>query len=279
LAEDQVDKKLIGEIVFRGLAAYKMNKLKRVLFNGKIETIQLPAYGTSLIALPNGNLVYGTHNRVFLLNENFQEIKRVSTSGWSFCALSRRNEIYVSVSPNYCIILFDINLNQLKQFGSRGTGNNQFNYPCGLCCHGDYLFVCDYGNKRIQILTLDFEYVSTIQLDGNRPYRVEISNTTIGVSCDQATLFYDLVSKALKYKHNIAGTYAINYVDSTFCALNVDQNKMFFFDSDGNFLEEKAFHEKLILENHELSGTMCKYKDQLYMTDFSSAGKVFKFLV
>ena len=232
--------------------------------------------GLSLIALPNGNLVYGTYKKVFLLNEKFQEIKSVETGGLSWCALSRRNEIYVSDYQSHCIISFDLNLNQLKQFGSNGTGNNQLHWPFGLCCHSDYLFVCDWGNKRIQILTLDFEYVNTIPLDGNTPRRVEISNTTIGVSCDQATLFYDLVSKALKYEHNIAGTYAINYVNSIFCALNVEQKKMFFFDSDGNFLEEKAFHEKLILSNYFTSGSMCKHKDQLCMADRS--GKVFKFL-
>ena len=150
-------------------------------------------------------------------------------------------------------------------------------WPCGLCYQGDYFFVCDYYNKRIQILTLDFEYVKTIPLDDS-PFRVEISNTTIGVSCDQSTLFYDIASKALKYKHIFARTFNINYVDSIFCALNVEQKKMFFFDSDGNFLEEKAFHEKLILSDYYKSGSMCKYKDQLYMTDYSSSGKVFKFL-
>ena len=96
------------------------------------------------------------------------------------------------------------------------------------------------SNKRIQILTLDFEYSSTIQLDDD-PYRVQISNTTIGVSCNQATLFYDLVSKALKYKHNIYGTFNINYIDSIFCALNYEEKKIYFFDLDGNFLEERAF--------------------------------------
>ena len=111
---------------------------------------------------------------------------------------------------NHCIILFDLNLNQLKQFGPLGAGNNQLKCPVGLCCNVDFLYICDYRNKRIQILTLDFDYVYTIQLGGNFPRRVQISNTTIGVSCDQATLFYDLFSKALKYKHNIAGTYAIN---------------------------------------------------------------------
>ena len=59
----------------------------------------------------------------------------------------------------------------------------------GLCCNGDYFYICDGGNKRIQILTLDFEYVNTSQLDGDYPYTIQISNTTIGVSCHHATFF------------------------------------------------------------------------------------------
>ena len=254
----------------------KRYKLKRVLVNGKIETIQLPSDGgTSLIALPNGNLVIGTYQKVFLLNENFQEIKSVETGGYNFCALNHRNEIYVSVDQEHCIILFDLNLNQLKKFGTRAAGINKLNSPCVLCCYGGYLYVCDYWNKRIQILTLDFGYVYTIRLN-DCPRRVQISNTTIGVSCDHATLFYDLVSKALKYNHNSGETWNINYIDSTFCSLNVTQKKFYFFDSNGNFLEEKAFHEKLILSKRAESGSMCRYKNQLYMTDGSN--KLFKFV-
>ena len=246
--------------------------------NGKIEAIKIPSEdGVSLIALPNGNIVYGTYQKVFLLNENFQEINSFSTGGWSFCALNHKNEIYASSGQKHCIFLLDLNLNQLKKFGSEGEGNNQLNWPLGLCCHGDYLYICDYYNKRIQILNLDFEYSSTIQIDGGlRPFRVEISNTTIGISCYEATLFYNLASKALKYKHyNTAETKNINYIDSIFCTLNVKQKTLYVFGSDGNFLEEMVFHEKLSMSN-DWSGSMCRYKDQLYMTDDSD--KIFKFL-
>ena len=71
------------------------------------------------------------------------------------------------------------------------------NYPNGLCCHGDYLYICDSDNKRIQILTLDLEYSNTIQLDG-LPIRVQTSETTIGVSFyGGATFFFDLKTRAL----------------------------------------------------------------------------------
>ena len=78
--------------MFGGFPAYKM---KRALINGKIETIQVAFYGKSLTALPNGNRVYGTANRkVFLLNENFQKIKKFSKGGHSCCAINDRNKIY-----------------------------------------------------------------------------------------------------------------------------------------------------------------------------------------
>ena len=128
----------------------------------------------SLISLPKGNLVCGTDDSVKLLDENLKEIKSVSTGGINCCALNRRNEIYVSVQDKRCIISFDLNLNKLNQFGSEGAGNNQFNYPPGLGCHGDYLYICDSDKNRIQILTLDFDYVNTIQLDGF-PLRVQTS--------------------------------------------------------------------------------------------------------
>ena len=93
-------------------------------------------------------------------------------------------------------------MNQLKQFGSYGIGNNQSNVPLGLCCHGDYLYICDHSNRRIQILTLDFECVSTIKLDDPNPFRVQISETTIGVASNEATFCFDLKSRTLKYNHN-----------------------------------------------------------------------------
>ena len=112
---------------------------------------------------------------------------------------------YMSSCLNHCIIIFDLNLNKLKQFGSQSSGNNQFIYPYGLRCHGDYFYICDSISMRIQILTHDFEYVNTIRLD-DLPIKVQISNTTIGISCNRAILFYDIDSKELKYKHSIVKT-------------------------------------------------------------------------
>ena len=82
--------------MFEGLVQYKYKKIKETLFNAKLELIEVAGRPTSLISLPNGNLVCGTNNSVKLLDEKLKEIKSVSTGGLSLCALNRRNEICVS---------------------------------------------------------------------------------------------------------------------------------------------------------------------------------------
>ena len=98
--------------------------------NEKFELIQVAGRPTSIISLPNGNLVYCSLNSVKSVDENFTEIKSFSICGLSFFfALNRRNEIYVSESSKHCIISFDLNLNQLKQFGSIGADNRPIRLP------------------------------------------------------------------------------------------------------------------------------------------------------
>ena len=274
LSTDQVDEKLIGQVMFEGLSYIKM---KETLLNGKFKLIEIIGHPTSLISLQNGNFVCGTGGSVKLLDENFKEIKSVSTGGYSFCALNHRNEIYVSVYGKHCIFLYDLNFNELKQFGSEGDRNHQLKYPFGLCCHGHYLYICDIYNERIQILSLDFDYVSTIQLDGN-PRRVQTSETIIGVSCDQATFFYDLKTRALKFQYNDYGTLNINYIDSVFYGSHFQQKKFYFFNSDGNFIEEMAMNDNLSKHiTHWLGGSLCRDKDNLYLVDYMKS-KILKFI-
>ena len=267
ISKDRVDEKLIGEVLYEGSKRYKM---KQTLLNAKFELIEVDGPPTSLISLPNGNLVCSTTGLVKLLDENLKEMKSFSTGGLSFLALNCRNEIYVSVNNKHFIILFDLNLNKLKQFGSKGAGNNKFKYPRGLCCHGDYLYICDHNNSRIQILTLDFEYVNSIELDGLGPFRVQTSETTIGVSCGNATFFFDLKSRGLKFKLNNYGTSNINYINSIFYGTNYEEKKFYFFDSNGNFIEEEVINENWLGEHitHWLGG-FCRHNDILYFADYS----------
>ena len=73
LSNEEIDEKLIGEIMFDGLTKYKFNKMKETLLNGKFEFfIERVSSPLSLIVLPNGNLVCGTECTVKLLNEELK---------------------------------------------------------------------------------------------------------------------------------------------------------------------------------------------------------------
>ncbi len=259
-----MDKKLIGEILFEKPEKYKFNKIKKTLLKGIYELIQLADRGVSLISLPNSNLVFGTESLVKLIDENFKEINSVTVGNLKCCALNHRNEIYVSDGYQNVITLLDLNLKEVKVFRIKASN--------GLCCNGDFLYTCDHYNKRIEILTLDSDFVSNIQLN-DWPYTIQTSETTIGVSCIAAILFYDMRTRNLKYEYKYY-THAhdiMNYIDSIFCSSNF--GKLIFFDSDGNFFEEMMINEKVKQKhiNYHTCGFLCSYKDNLYMTDRNSS--------
>jgi tripartite motif-containing protein 71 len=58
----------------------------------------------------------------------------------------------------------------LSQFGSKESENGQFQNPCGLALSncGQYLFVCDRGNHRIQLFNaMNGEFVKSYGSNGS----------------------------------------------------------------------------------------------------------------
>ena len=62
------------------------------------------------------------------------------------------NMIYVAEHNNHCISVFTTGGAFLTSFGTNGWGQGQFNIPIGVAVDMDgFLYVCDYGNGRVQI--------------------------------------------------------------------------------------------------------------------------------
>lgn len=69
-------------------------------------------------------------------------------------------KVYVSNSDNNCILCFTYAGSLLASWGTRGTGDGQFDYPTGLAIAGDgTIFVADAGNNRIQYFTPKGEFL------------------------------------------------------------------------------------------------------------------------
>ena len=63
------------------------------------------------------------------------------------------NNVYVADSNNHRVVKFDSNGNYLTQWGSYGSGNGQFefNYGIAVDSSGNFIYVADYYNSRIQV--------------------------------------------------------------------------------------------------------------------------------
>ncbi len=128
--------------------------------NGKFENIPLKgnqnsrSYDVSVVSLPNGNLVYSASNMLKLIDENLKIIKSIDVRGVSRLASNRKNQVYFSCYQEECVFLLDINLNQVKIVGDQPDRSGEYllEYPCGLCCYEDYLYVCDNRINKIHVI-------------------------------------------------------------------------------------------------------------------------------
>ena len=78
-------------------------------------------------------------------------------------------------------MVFNEAVEYLHDIGSEGSGDGQFSNPTGLAIDKfSRLIVCDAGNKRLQLFTLEGKYITQIAgrfFKGGRPRYAVIYNT------------------------------------------------------------------------------------------------------
>ena len=79
-------------------------------------------------------------------------------------AVDSSNNVYVADSENDRVEKFDSNGNYLTQWGGAGSGNGQFNFPVGIAVDstGNYIFVADHYNSRIEVFVYNANIVPPI---------------------------------------------------------------------------------------------------------------------
>ena len=68
---------------------------------------------------------------------------------------------------NHCILNYQLNGKFISKIGKRGNGELEFNFPFGLTIDelNGNIYVSDYNNNRIQILSEDFRFISQFGKD------------------------------------------------------------------------------------------------------------------
>ena len=79
-------------------------------------------------------------------------------------------EIIVAEKGKHCISIFSPTGEKLRSFGSKGSGQGQFNYPYGVAVDdvGDIL-VADVSNYRILKVTINGNFITAMGKGGNKP--------------------------------------------------------------------------------------------------------------
>lgn len=89
-----------------------------------------------------------------------------------------KNNIYVVDGDNHRIVIYDKDGQYRKQFGKKGAGKGEFNYPVGIGNdHQGNIYVADTQNKRIQVFDEDGDYKNTINIvvDKEPAYPIDVT--------------------------------------------------------------------------------------------------------
>jgi sugar lactone lactonase YvrE len=89
--------------------------------------------------------------------------------------VSKDENFIISDTQNNCIKIFNMG-GLVRKFGLSGSRNEQFKDPKGLVIDKEgRLYVCDSGNKRIQVFTADGNFERTIEIP-TRPRYIDIDD-------------------------------------------------------------------------------------------------------
>ena len=92
---------------------------------------------------------------LFMFSKKMNESKGICIS---------QNKVFVTQYSGHCINMYELEGKLIKSVGSEGNGEVQFKNPRGLDVsdRNNNIYVCDYYNHRIQILTEELKYHSML---------------------------------------------------------------------------------------------------------------------
>ena len=82
-------------------------------------------------------------------------------------AINQRGEVVVTEYEAHCVSVFSPSGKKLRSFGTRGSGQGQFESPRGITVDGDgNILVADSNNHRIQKFTAEGQFLAAVGKTG-----------------------------------------------------------------------------------------------------------------
>ena len=85
-----------------------------------------------------------------------------------YIAFTNNGDMFVTSSSNNCIHVYSGSGEKKTTIGSLGSGELQFDYPCGIDISEDVVYVAEWSGNRIHMLTTGGEFLGTFGEKGSK---------------------------------------------------------------------------------------------------------------
>jgi len=159
-------------------------------------------------------------------------------------------KIFVSYGFQDDIQIFDLNGKFLSKFGSSGNQKGEFDMPMHISASNYLLYIADSGNKRIQVVDSEGQFVNEFEVPISNEQDLEISldifeNKIYVINNKNADLFiYDLngnLIKKITLEYDTDNS-SIGVENGSILVSNANENKITIFDLDGVVMNEFGSH-------------------------------------
>ena len=124
---------------------------------------------------PSCMSIHYKSGNIYITDENNHRVQVFSYNGDYLFMFSEKmnyprgicvfqNTMFVTQFTGHCVNMYELEGKLMKSVGSNGNGEAQFDHPRGIDVsdRNHNIYVCDYGNNRVQILTEELTYHSML---------------------------------------------------------------------------------------------------------------------
>ena len=124
---------------------------------------------------PSCMSIHYKSGNIYIADENNHRVQVFSYNGDYLFMFSEKmnyprgicvfqNTVFVTQFTGHCVNMYELEGKLMKSVGSNGNGEAQFDHPRGIDVsdRNHNIYVCDYGNNRVQILTEELTYHSML---------------------------------------------------------------------------------------------------------------------
>ena len=284
VSESEIHESLIGEIVSNyPVVSLKNSKvpqsaenIRKALKSSVNETIDLSYPFDDFCVLPKNKLVlaHSADSCLTVYNENLnkletiREIERNVKFSPKGIATNSKDRIYITDWKTHQIIITDLNFQFIKKFGSLGPNYNSFIGFFGIRCNNNNVFVCDYGNERIQVFDEELECLLQTHKLNFPPTRIEILNETFCILDDsnKKTRFYNNLMSEISSDSNSG---RINEIHSNYYVYDMNLVAIICYDQYGKLIEKVSInHLKEYLHEEIVEGVLIYFNNNLYIRSY-----------